>query len=102
LAGRRQNLIRGESASSPRPKPPVTCPNYMLQRAEFLCAFSRPDPLLAGERCDKECWPRLDLWRENVLSALSEDFGIDLDRAAVTIDPESPLIDELVRAATPT
>ena len=43
----------------------------------------------------------LELWRENVLSTLSEDFGIDLDWAAVTIDPESSLIGELVRAATP-
>jgi len=43
----------------------------------------------------------LDIWSENVQSTLSEDFAIDLDRGAVTIDPGSPLIDELIRAATP-
>ncbi len=43
----------------------------------------------------------LDLWRENVLTALSDEYATDLDWSAVTIDAGSPLIDELVRAATP-
>ncbi len=43
----------------------------------------------------------LELWRENVLQALSDNFGIELDRAAVAIDTKSPLFDELVGAATP-
>jgi len=43
----------------------------------------------------------LDLWRENVLNALSGDFGIDLGWDAVTIDAGSPLIETLVEAATP-
>lgn len=43
----------------------------------------------------------LELWRENVLMALSDDFGIDLDWDEVTIDAKSPLIDELVEAAAP-
>ncbi len=42
----------------------------------------------------------LELWRENVLSALSDNFGIELDRGAVTIDADSPLIDVLVQAAS--
>jgi hypothetical protein len=41
----------------------------------------------------------LEVWRENVLTALSEEYAIDLDWAVVTIDAGSPLIDELVRAA---
>jgi hypothetical protein len=41
------------------------------------------------------------LWRENVLQALSDNFGIELDRAAVTIDTDSPLVDDLVDAARP-
>ena len=43
----------------------------------------------------------LELWRENVLAALSANFGIELDWSAVTIDADSPLIDVLVRAASP-
>ena len=43
----------------------------------------------------------LGLWRENVLVALSDDFGIELDWGSVTIDTDSPLIDALVEAATP-
>jgi len=43
----------------------------------------------------------LELWRENVLATLSDDFGIDLDWAAVTIDADSSLIDDLVDSATP-
>jgi hypothetical protein len=43
----------------------------------------------------------LKLWRENVLMALSDDFGIELDWDAVTIDAGSQLIDHLVEAAAP-
>ena len=43
----------------------------------------------------------LELWRENVLTVLSADFGIDLDWDDVTIDRDSPLIGVLVEAATP-
>ena len=43
----------------------------------------------------------LDLWRENVLTVLSEDFAVDLDWGTVIIDIDSPLIEDLVRAATP-
>ena len=43
----------------------------------------------------------LALWRENVLTTLSGNFGIELDWGAVTIDAESPLIDVLVKAAAP-
>jgi hypothetical protein len=43
----------------------------------------------------------LDLWRENVLDALSSSFGIDLDWEMVSIDEGSPLINQLVQAALP-
>jgi len=43
----------------------------------------------------------LDLWRENVLDALSSSFGIELDWEMVSIDEGSPLIDQLVQAALP-
>jgi len=43
----------------------------------------------------------LGLWRENVLAALSDDFAIELDWGAVTVDADNPLIDALVEAATP-
>ena len=43
----------------------------------------------------------LELWRENVLQAIDSDFGIELNWKTVTIDSTSPLIDELVTAATP-
>ena len=43
----------------------------------------------------------LEQWRQNVLSKLSEDFCIDLDTNKVTIDVDSPLINNLVDAAVP-
>ena len=43
----------------------------------------------------------LELWRENVLTTLSESYGIELEWGAVTIDVDSPLVDQLVEAATP-
>lgn len=43
----------------------------------------------------------LELWRENVLVALSDNFSIELDWDEVTIDASSPLVDELIEAATP-
>jgi hypothetical protein len=43
----------------------------------------------------------LELWRENVLETLDTDFGIELDWELVCIDDASPLIDELVEAASP-
>ena len=43
----------------------------------------------------------LDLWRENVLDALSSSFGIELDWEMVSIDEGSPLIDTLVQASLP-
>ena len=43
----------------------------------------------------------LGLWRENVLDALDTNFGIELDWELVCIDDASPLIDELVKAASP-
>lgn len=43
----------------------------------------------------------LELWRENVLMALSDDFGIFLDWGEVTVDTSSPLINVLVEAASP-
>ncbi len=43
----------------------------------------------------------LELWRENVLDRLDTDFGLELDWELVYIDDASPLIDELVMAASP-
>jgi hypothetical protein len=43
----------------------------------------------------------LELWRENVLQALDESFGIELDWQAIQIDTANPLVDELVAAAAP-
>jgi len=43
----------------------------------------------------------LELWRENVLDRLDTDFGIEQDWELVTIDDTSPLIDDLVEAASP-
>jgi hypothetical protein len=43
----------------------------------------------------------LELWRENVLDALDTNFAIELDWESVFIDDTSPLIDELVEAASP-
>ena len=43
----------------------------------------------------------LQLWRENVLDALETNFGIELDWDLVRMDDASPLIDELVEAASP-
>jgi hypothetical protein len=40
----------------------------------------------------------LELWRENVLQAISSDFGIELGWKAVSIDTASTLIDKLVEA----
>ena len=42
----------------------------------------------------------LELWRENVLDALDSSYGIELDWETVCIDDTSPLIDELVKAAS--
>jgi hypothetical protein len=43
----------------------------------------------------------LELWRENVLVKLADNFGIELDWELVRIRDASLLIDELVQAATP-
>ena len=43
----------------------------------------------------------LELWRENVLETLDTNFGFELDWELVWIDDASPLIDELVEAASP-
>ena len=43
----------------------------------------------------------LELWRENVLTALSDDFSMDFDWPAISIDTQSPLLDQLVMEATP-
>ncbi len=43
----------------------------------------------------------LELWRENVLTVLADEFITELDWGLVAIDTESPLVDELVQAATP-
>jgi hypothetical protein len=43
----------------------------------------------------------LELWRENVLDALDTNFGIEMEWELVCIDGASPLIDELVEAASP-
>lgn len=43
----------------------------------------------------------LELWRENVLETLDTSFGIELDWELVCIDDTNPLIDELVKAASP-
>ena len=43
----------------------------------------------------------LELWREHVLETLDTSFGIELDWELVCIDDASPLIDELVEAASP-
>ena len=42
----------------------------------------------------------LELWRESVITTLSAGFGIELDWHVVAIDADSPLIDDLVEAAT--
>lgn len=44
----------------------------------------------------------LELWRENVLQALDDNFGIELDWHTVCVDTASPLIDKLVEAASQT
>lgn len=41
----------------------------------------------------------LDVWRENILAALDSDFGIPLDRGAVRIDNDSPILSALLAAA---
>jgi hypothetical protein len=43
----------------------------------------------------------LETWRENVLTSLEDNFGIELDWELVTINGASPLIDSLVQAASP-
>lgn len=43
----------------------------------------------------------LEVWRENVLDALDSNFGIELEWDTVGIDDSSPLVDELVEAASP-
>lgn len=43
----------------------------------------------------------LALWRENVLDALETNFAIELDWELVGLDDTSPLIDQLVAAASP-
>lgn len=43
----------------------------------------------------------LQLWRENMLQVLDTDFSIELNWKTVSIDSASPLINELVEAATP-
>ncbi len=43
----------------------------------------------------------VELWRENVLAELTEDIGLEIEWASVTVDEGSPLIDALVAAATP-
>jgi hypothetical protein len=39
-------------------------------------------------------------WRENVLISLADNFGFELDWQAVQLDENSPLIDQLVEAAS--
>lgn len=41
----------------------------------------------------------LDLWRENVLQVLADDFALELDWKTVTIDRTHPIVDKLVEAA---
>ena len=41
----------------------------------------------------------LDVWLENVIAALESDFGIQLDRRVVRVDPDSPILMALVAAA---
>lgn len=43
----------------------------------------------------------IEMWRENVLQTLDSDFAIELDWQTVIIDTASPLIDDLVTAASP-
>jgi len=42
----------------------------------------------------------LEIWRENVLDAVDSSYGIELDWKTVCIDGTSPLIDDLVKAAS--
>ena len=62
-------------------------------------------PLLAEGAADGDLrsgvLAAVELWRENVLAALSANFGIELGWDTVTIDADSPLIGDLVKAATP-
>ena len=62
-------------------------------------------PLLAEGAADGDVrtgvLAALELWRENVLATLSANFGIELGWDTVTIDADSPLIGDLVEAATP-
>jgi hypothetical protein len=62
---------------------------------ELLAEGAANDDLRAG------VLSALELWRENVLQTLEADFGFELDWQAVSIDTASPLIDELVAAASP-
>lgn len=43
----------------------------------------------------------VELWREAVLTVLSDDYAIDLDWDRVTFDAGHSVIDDLVTAATP-
>lgn len=43
----------------------------------------------------------IEVWRENVLDALDTNFGIELDWELVSINDASPLIDDVVEAASP-
>lgn len=62
---------------------------------DLLATYAADGDLRAGATA------ALELWRENVLTVLSESFPIDLDWAEVSIDSNSSLIDELVDAAAP-
>lgn len=55
----------------------------------------------AGDSLRNGVLSALELWRENVLDALATNFGIELDWDLVWLDNTSPLIDELVQAASP-
>ncbi len=42
----------------------------------------------------------VDAWLENVIDALNVSFGMDFDMNQVTINTDSPIIDQLVEAAS--
>lgn len=42
----------------------------------------------------------VEIWRESVLTVMSEDYGIELDWDGVTIDTDNPSVDALVAAAS--
>lgn len=62
--------------------------------SEVLAEGAARDDLRAGVLA------AVEIWRENVLTVLADDYGIELEWGEVTIDTDHPGVDLLVAAAT--